>query len=540
MTAELKLGPKTHLENDEQELYEQHVVARLFDFFSDRAPWQRRLWDAGTVMGLKEIQDAAVWADSQVLRPAAVKWLGRDLLRILGKDKGVGEKELRAQLKRVLESDLNNHSRQLRQLIQLTEMIENGYLERWLDSIHSTTKPSPERLARAIASHLLDMGYSRRHLMHWIKNLRRDNAALSEILEEAQKLAIGTKNRYEVVVPFLAKPNSSEEVLISSSWMDAHATSIWMDENNIRSNIRHNGGFVYKIDALDIYAAATEASEIVDRLKARSTFAKNGIPKPAENVWISGYKKEIELGRPNRGTYVLSLANEGKLYEVTERTALDNALELATALNHGAPGPAVSGGWSALESLLISPKDKEDGGGKGNIAATRMAHLVACSWPRGELTQISYAHNPEKPDRLSRELKAAKTNRERSHLVEDALKNGRTIAASKASDIAAVSRMSALVKNPRSTLTDIERHVTSAMRRFYRHRNIVMHGGATSVPTLAMTLRTAAPLVGAGLDRITHAAITTGIDPLTLSTRAETSLKFVGGADGRSLSDLLE
>lgn len=57
--------------------------------------------------------------------------------------------------------------------------------------------------------------------------------------------------------------------------------------------------------------------------------------------------------------------------------------------------------------------------------------------------------------------------------------------------------MTKLVTHERLTLRDVEKHVTSTMRRFYRHRNIVMHGGATDVSTLAMAVRTAAPLVHA-------------------------------------------
>jgi hypothetical protein len=43
---------------------------------------------------------------------------------------------------------------------------------------------------------------------------------------------------------------------------------------------------------------------------------------------------------------------------------LDNALELAAPLNRGARGPAVAGGWAALESLLYhagDPADRKDG-----------------------------------------------------------------------------------------------------------------------------------------------------------------------------------
>ncbi|WP_063737292.1 hypothetical protein [Streptomyces sp. RTd22] len=44
-----------------------------------------------------------------------------------------------------------------------------------------------------------------------------------------------------------------------------------------------------------------------------------------------------------------------------------------------------------------------------------------------------------------------------------------------------------------------------ALRRLYRTYDIVMHGGATQGVALHSSPRTAASLVGAGLDRVVHA-----------------------------------
>ncbi|MFD3822073.1 hypothetical protein [Streptomyces sp. NPDC058625] len=57
---------------------------------------------------------------------------------------------------------------------------------------------------------------------------------------------------------------------------------------------------------------------------------------------------------------------------------------------------------------------------------------------------------------------------------------------------------------------------------------------------LEASLRTAAPLVGAGLDRIIHADCTEGLDPLDLAARADISLTLVNGETGLSVVDLLE
>jgi hypothetical protein len=57
---------------------------------------------------------------------------------------------------------------------------------------------------------------------------------------------------------------------------------------------------------------------------------------------------------------------------------------------------------------------------------------------------------------------------------------------------------------------------------------------------LDATLRTAAPLVGAGLDRVAHAYLVHGTTPLALAATAETSLALAGAQDAPLVTDLLE
>ena len=69
---------------------------------------------------------------------------------------------------------------------------------------------------------------------------------------------------------------------------------------------------------------------------------------------------------------------------------------------------------------------------------------------------------------------------------------------------------------------------------------MVLHGGSTSSVVLDATLRTTAPLIGAGLDRIAHHYFDSGMSPLDLAARAELATALVGGETGLSLVDLLQ
>jgi hypothetical protein len=82
--------------------------------------------------------------------------------------------------------------------------------------------------------------------------------------------------------------------------------------------------------------------------------------------------------------------------------------------------------------------------------------------------------------------------------------------------------------------------IEGSLRRLYRQRNIVLHGGSTQPVALTATLRTAAPLVGAGLDRITHSYLVDGLLPLDLAARAEVNLRLVEVRGTPSVIDLLE
>lgn len=108
------------------------------------------------------------------------------------------------------------------------------------------------------------------------------------------------------------------------------------------------------------------------------------------------------------------------------------------------------------------------------------------------------------------------------------------------SDVAAAQRIRDMLAEPRRVLGEVCEAVQIAMRRLYRARNVVLHGGSTSSVVLDATLRTAAPLLGAGLDRIAHGYFDSGLEPLDLAARAGVALTLVDGETGLTVVDLLQ
>jgi hypothetical protein len=157
---------------------------------------------------------------------------------------------------------------------------------------------------------------------------------------------------------------------------------------------------------------------------------------------------------------------------------------------------------------------------------------------RLELTALSYKLE-KLGSPIAAQLKLCTTNKERSRTIASEITKGTTLKFSDASDDAALARMTTLMSDPASRLTDVKNHAAVAFRRLYRNRNLVLHWGKTDAVALDASLRTTAPIVGAGMDRIVHAFFVDNVQPLELAATASINLAAVGSTYGPSIVDLL-
>jgi hypothetical protein len=253
-----------------------------------------------------------------------------------------------------------------------------------------------------------------------------------------------------------------------------------------------------------------------------------------QKVWIRGEATSLPLPRRRRRVEVHSLQRENQLYDLRDFSVIDAAMELVEPLDEQPPSGAVAGGWAAIEALLTGPGDRD----QRILAGERMAALVACSFPRAELTTLSYELEKQGAG-LSDELTACATNKARCEVLVREIGRGTTLTLPRNSDQAALDRLTTLQNHPGRVLREIEARITESFRRLYRNRNIVLHGGKTDAVGLRACLRIVAPLVGAGLDRIAHAAYTEGLIPLELAARARIRLDSLDSAAAVRPIDLL-
>ena len=515
------------------------AIARLRDYFGRRTNWQRRLWNPGTVVVLREALEASQLLETGHLRERAVVDLARTAERRAGPDLGVGPPALRttlqASLREVHKSPIARY-----ELEYLLKSVGPNYLGRWSEALVSEPgKLATEHASRILAGHLLGLGFSPHYLHRWATWLRqrRKPATLSDVFAEAEKVARRQSQAWSVFVPFDAIDR--QEQRMPEEWLEPQAATEWMRREVPRTAARQNGGFLLDIKAPDPWAAVEQANDSIESLAARVAVGKRGRVRfeHLSKAFVSGSNKEFLLGRPRRQVNIRSLKRQNALFSVNAPALagrLRSAIDLVAPLETGAPGAAVAGGWAALEAALARPDTPN------SEAARDLAVLVACSFPRAELTPLTHAYTNQLDDALSRQLRSARSNLERCELLGAAIRDNEALEFGNPSDRAAVERIRGIIAEPQAVLNRVVGYVEEALLRLYRQRNMVLHAGKTDSVAMSSALRTAPPLVGAGFDRLVHDALTVGdSDPLRLVARARIELSMCGKEGGSSIWDLL-
>jgi hypothetical protein len=518
--------------------FENHVAARILDFLDARTPWHRRLWNIGLNLTLQEVLEAVTAERAGVLRAAALAFLAESAQKQVARDPGAGTIAERQVLQNALRAKLRPEGLDAYVIEQRQAAMAPAYLARWADALRQTATgaelPGAERAARAIVSHLLDRGFSSDYLHRWwAYRLKHEGPIrpLANLVDEAQDLSMKSKRTFEVLIPVTTAIQLPADA-VAPDWQTASDVSHWLRSNNHDvAGVRQDGGFLLSVEALDPEAAVAQVTEIVDQLIARMAVGTRRSLRLHGRLWIGGERRPYALDRKRRGVWVEALEREQQLYNINPSGAIDAALELLSHLQSSSPGAAVAGGWAAIEALLSEPDDRAG-------AADRLAMLVACSFPRAELTTLSYALEKFDAGFASR-VAGITENRVRCDHVAATLSGEPVNSEFGLSDRAAALRIQKLLRSPHAVLADVCQHAAMAFRRVYRQRNLVLHWGRTDAVALRACLRTAAPLVGAGLDRIIHAYYVDRLNPLQLVARARIALSTIGTTGGPSCTELL-
>ena len=497
------------------------------------------------MLGLKEVAEYAdSCLDGSVPNTEGLRFVIDTSRREVGRDPGVrhlaGELDLvldrlRVDSPRSVPRDAND---ELRQLIRRAE---DEYCSAWERA--SGDVPLEFR-SRAMASHLLDSGFSEFHLHRWLRAVRQGVQTMADLNRAVSEMfASMPMQPFDVFVPCAAPFNkiaSSDGIV---RWLSGSEASSWLGEHVPKhESRRHNGGFLMTLTERDPWSAVETARGLIGRMNARVKVATPSNQEVTVAGWarVAGNQHDFDIRQAPRHVEIGSLVRMEAVYrfDLGLSAPVDDALELASYMEESpSVGAAITGGWSAVESLLIRPGERSH-----HLAADRLASLICCSLPRAELTELAYRHADNGNDRLAAEIGASELNRQKVALVEEHLSSGGTLALDNAADEAAQARILAMIASPHEELERVRGYVTESLRRLYNQRNTITHAGNLQSVALRATIRTALSLVAAGLDRIVHAQLETAgqVTPLDLQARAETELRLLGSDGARSLSALLE
>lgn len=536
------MGPSRNVTALSEQQATNLVVARLFDYFGLRTDWQRRLWNPGTVTVLQETLEAIDLLDSGHLRTGTVAELVNTARRRAGPDLGVGSAAVRSTIEATLGTLQKSPGDRVarHQLEDLLISVEMDYLTRWSAGLVDNAEVlAPESASRLLAGHLLGARFSPDYLHRWATWLatNRPPRTLIELFDEAAEVVRRPVRDWQVFVPFIALERHAQQM--PAEWLDPAKAMGWMSQNAPEALVRHNGGLLLAVGARDRWSAVEEAGDLIESLAARVAVGVPGIPRfqPHSEALVSGTSTTFPLRRPRRQVDVHSLKRQDALFSATEPALsgrLRSAIDLVASLETGTPGAAVAGGWAALEAVLARPETS-------NVqAASDLAVLIACSFPRAELTPLTYAYSEDNDDALADELRNASSNLERCTILGTAIAQDSIGGFAKPSDQAAAERVRSMLTDPKAVLGRVSTYVEEALQRLYRQRNMVLHAGKIDSVAMSAALRTVPPLIGAGLDRLVHDALAKGhSDPLRLVARARTALKMCGEEGGLKVWDLL-
>lgn len=511
---------------------EKTAVVRLLEFLSERRPWYRSLWGIGVVLAMEELYEACVAMRQGHLSEGAIKRMASSLQKRVGVHPAFTEAEklfLRQQVQQVPRADGAAHFG----IRELSVRVSTDYLSRWGRAV-SDGRFTVEHFARSVAAYLLDAGFAGQYLHDFIKTRldAPEQITLPQLCDALQAEMLASPRReFEVLLAFSSVPLLPNG--IPPLWLQGAAITAWLKEHGFdTAGVRSPVAMVLKVQARDAIGAAQAARNDSDRYAARALIATGEPLNRVPMLWVKGGHAPAPMKEHSRGVDVKELFREDRVFSTDVSQSVDAALELLAHLEGSSPPAAVAGGWGAIEGLLADPNDRA-------TAAENLATLVTCSFPRAELTALSYRAERAHPAEC-RELVGARTNRERSRILAKMIIERRLPEMPGVADQAAVARLKKLLANPGPELQTVRESIGESFHRLYRQRNLILHGARLDSVALTASLRTVSKLAGAGMDRITHGHYVQNLKPMELVAKANLALALVSRESPLGCVDLLE
>jgi hypothetical protein len=487
-------------------------------------------------LALREVGEYAELAARRAIKDDALRYVATSAASLADRDHGLGSVEARKQIRELLDKpDELKKPAKLNALEEATLRAESQYLQTWASHVEAQgiSYEAVELLARSVAAHLVDSGYAPGHLHRWLKNvLSADELSLVDVLASAQTMVARSDVAYDVLVPFVKLPSGAiksartAERFLTHEEMIAKSEALGVDPPHVRAGA---GCLTFQVTAREPRAALILVDEEIRQLRARAVVGDPGEraePQGVALVMNAASPRWQSLPKTTGVIFLATLRDHSGLLPATGRASskLDDCLELLATVESTSSWSSVSAMWAAIEGMLINEPNEA-----GVTAADRGGSIVACSFPRAELTSLRKNAEPSSPAKPL----------EHDGLL-DGIRQG-TVTFEEASDAAAANRLRALHSAPAPTMKRIERYASESFRRLYNQRNLVLHGASFDSVALKATMRTLPSLTGALFDRMVHGlASEPATTPPRLAARAQNTIALLGTPAASPLWALLD
>ena len=523
------------------------VLARMKELVDNQTSWHRALWQVGTTVAICEVAEAAsaTWGGS-ITSPEALRDVQASSSNQVLRDAGLGPVAVREKYKSAiaaLPSKQSATSPADRAVVeQLADRGRAEYLLRWADHVRTgqLVAGEIEVAARLTTAHLLDEGFHKSHIHGWLTNTASDEA-LEDVLTNGHEMLQSGLRQFDLVLPVTKADPKVTPSLASVSVTPETYTAAFDATTNASTFARERTvatAIRLSFEARDPYSAVAMAVTWMQRLEDRVsvglgrsgiTFGERIVDTTTRKVReFRGEARPLNLPSVQRNGQYLSTASSS-----SAQARIDDALGMLAANQYRSTPTGIASIWAALEALLGLP------GAKGVEAADRLADIVACSFPRAEVTELARRWERQGTDQLATQLGALSTTAEKASLMMETITSGVDPAFEAPKDIAALHRMRQLLDDPHEVLSRVRGYYVATFRRLYYQRNFIMHAGKLDSVSLRATSRTAPQLVAAGIDRLVNASFVGEMEPHALAARARIELGMIGAPGAKPLHELL-
>ncbi|NMR30541.1 hypothetical protein [Crystallibacter degradans] len=546
----------------QQNTLQETVVLRMIELIDVRSPWNRSLWQLGTIQSVREVLECAQATWSGAINSShALEYVSERCRSQVSADVGIGAQAVRDLLAQKLEL-LAPPKKTLPKSagIVLTTEIEElalrasrDYLSRWNTHVATAelTSGTVEQTARLVLTHMLDDGFDGKHLHGFLKaTLATTTAkALETVILRGHEMCREPENTYSFAVPIQSGNRAREVASLQNLLLDIdefREEASKIPNAGPKANVFHrivsqDSAAVIELSfqARDPHAATSKLHERLMKIEQRATVGR-GVTRAL------GFSP-IVLDRTNKklrdfyfGTkpMIVPSLDRHSLYTDTLDAQLDNALGLLSSVRDLSSVASVAMLWAAVEGLLGHP------GAAGIDAADGLAAVVACSFPRAELEDLLRKEIRQEilDSGLKQSLEKAQGS-DKARTLLDSLKEHGSNMFLHLEDRASAERVLQIDADPAGTIARIEGYFKDVFRRLYYQRNFVMHAAKFDSVSLASAIRSAPKLVAAGVDRVVHVHaqyVRLPVPPLALASRARNEIAMLGQDGAREIFRLLK